>query len=57
MKVTLARLRAVLQQLFFVSAELSAAASRLLKQPRKLTATAFTQGLVLGWLLCKPGEP
>jgi hypothetical protein len=50
MKATLARLAAVLQQLFSHSAELAAASSALIKQPRKLTACAFAQGLTFCWL-------
>jgi len=49
MNVTLARLVTVLQQLFFHSAEVAAAAADLIKQPRKLTPTAFAQGLVFCW--------
>jgi hypothetical protein len=50
MNVTLARLVTVLQQLFFQSAEVAAAATNLIKQPRQLTPAAFAQGLVFCWL-------
>ena len=50
MKVTLARLVVVLQQLFFQSAEVAAAGAKLIKQPRKLSPSAFAQGLTLCWL-------
>lgn len=50
MKVTLARLVGVLQQLFLRSPDVAAAGARLVKQPRKLTPAAFAQGLVFGWL-------
>jgi hypothetical protein len=50
MTATLARLAAVLQRLFFHSAEVASAAARLVKQPRKLTPAAFAQGLVFAWM-------
>jgi hypothetical protein len=50
MKATVARLVTVLQQVFFQSAELAAASAKLIKQARKLTPTAFAQGLTFCWL-------
>ena len=50
MQLTLARLVTVLQQLFFHSAAVAAATAALIKQPRKLSPSAFAQGLVFGWL-------
>jgi Transposase DDE domain len=50
MKATLARVATVLQQLFFQSAEAAAAAAKLIKRPRKLTPSAFAQGLTFAWL-------
>jgi hypothetical protein len=50
MKATLARVARVLQQLFFRAAEAAAVSAQLCKRPRKLTPTAFAQGLTFGWL-------
>jgi hypothetical protein len=50
MKLTLARLATVLQQLFFNSTDVAAAATKLVKKHRKLTPAAFAQGLTFCWL-------
>src|SRR2546421_7054871 len=50
MKATLARVATVLQRLFFPSAEAAAAAANLIKRPRKLTPSAFAQGLTFAWI-------